>query len=293
MPHPARLAAFVAVACLSAGPGYAGDWPTFRGPEANGTVPGPPLPVEWDGATGRNVRWSVPVAGEGWSQPVIVGEKLFLTAAVRTAEPAGAYRYEVRCLDAATGEAVWTRVVMTASPPLPRHRTNTYATETPVTDGQRVYALFGMTALAAFTLDGEEVWTRDLEPRQMRAGWGTAASPALHGGRLFLQVDNEEGSFLRALDAAPRARSFGGRPATSRPPTAPRSCGSTTARRKSSPGGRSTAGTTRRRGPNCGGWTWPSAGTPRRRRRSTACCWSGPSTATAAGPTTAAGTWRR
>ena len=200
----------------------AGDWPGFRGPAANGVVPGPPLPVAWDGETGANVRWSVPIAGEGWSQPVIVGDRLFLTAAVQQSPPAAGagpanrrrgryrgpdltssvYRYELRCLDANDGAEIWTRIVKTGAPALPRHRTNTYATETPVTDGERVYALFGMTVLAAYTLEGEPVWSQDLRALDMRAGWGTAASPALHGGRLFLQVDNQEGSFLRALDAA-------------------------------------------------------------------------------------------
>ncbi|NNJ27662.1 PQQ-binding-like beta-propeller repeat protein [Alienimonas chondri] len=198
----------------------AGDWPQFRGPEGNGVVPGPALPTEWDGATGKNVRWRVDVPGEGWSQPILVGDRLFLTAAVPVGEtdapplgqergggsydgPSGAtYRYEVRCLNAETGETLWTRVARTGPPPLERHRTNTYATETPVADGDRLYALFGMTGLYAFTLEGEPVWAKEIEARPMRAGWGTASSPALHDGTLFLQTDSEGASDLRALDAA-------------------------------------------------------------------------------------------
>ena len=207
---------------MAAAPAAADDWPGFRGPGADGAVPGPALPLEWDGETGKNVRWRVPVPGEGWSQPIVWGDRLFLTAAVLEAPPAGGagdnnndrgryrgpdltsatYRYEVRCLDAATGETRWTKAVRTGAPPLPRHRTNTYATETPVTDGDRVYALFGMTGLYALTTGGEPVWEKPLEARKMRAGWGTASSPALHEGRLFLQEDSEGESVLRALDAA-------------------------------------------------------------------------------------------
>ena len=212
------LSAAVLLFAATAAP--AGDWPQFRGPDANGVV-GTPVPLTWNGATGENVAWRVDVPGEGWSQPIVVGDRLFLTAAVPV-DAASApeaprlggrrgggsqgegteYRYEVRCLDAATGETRWAKTVRTGPAPLPRHRTNTYATETPVSDGERVYALFGMTGLYALTVDGDLVWEKDLPTRSTRAGWGTAASPALHEGRLFLQEDSEEQSVLRALDAA-------------------------------------------------------------------------------------------
>jgi outer membrane protein assembly factor BamB len=70
-----------------------------------------------------------------------------------------------------------------------------------VTDGERVYALFGNVGVFAFTLEGAEVWSKRIEPRKTRYGWGTAASPVLHGGRLFLVNDNDDQAELRALDA--------------------------------------------------------------------------------------------
>ena len=218
MPRPlsAALPALAAL-LLAAAPAAADDWRQFRGPTADGAVPGEPLPVEWDGESGKNVRWRVPVPGEGWSQPALVGDAVFLTTAVRTAEPSGGgaggryrgpdlttatYRYELRRLNADTGETEWARTVRTGPPPLPRHGTNTYATESPVSDGERVYVLFGLTALAAYTLEGEPVWSKELEVRPMLADWGTAASPALYDGKLFLQTDSQGASDLRALDAA-------------------------------------------------------------------------------------------
>ena len=221
-PRPGRRSLPAWAALLVAGaaaPAAAGDWPGFRGPAANGVVPGPALPVGWDGESNTNIAWRVAVPGEGWSQPVIAGGRLFLTAAVPEDPPAAeqnsgrrgggyedltgtTYRYEVRCLDAATGAEQWVRTVRTGAPPLTRHRTNTYATETPVTDGRRVYALFGGTGLYALTVDGEPVWDAPVEAREMRAGWGTASSPALYGDKVFLQEDSQEKSTLRALDAA-------------------------------------------------------------------------------------------
>ena len=82
----------------------------------------------------------------------------------------------------------------------PRHSTNTYATETPITDGEHVYAYFGMTGVYCYDLDGQPVWERDLGSYEMRAGWGTSSSPALYDDKLIIQVDNEEQSFLVALD---------------------------------------------------------------------------------------------
>jgi outer membrane protein assembly factor BamB len=70
-----------------------------------------------------------------------------------------------------------------------------------VTDGQRVYAYFGMTGVFCYDMDGQLQWKRDLGVYPMRAGWGTSSSPVLFGGKLFLQVDNEQQSFLVALDA--------------------------------------------------------------------------------------------
>ena len=180
-----------------------------------------PLPTVWD-AGGTNVRWKVSVAGEGWSQPVVWGDRVFLTLA-RAADPADAdatgaesntggygrdrpdlvnvlYRYEVVCRDADTGRELWRTAVKTGTPPLPRHSTNTYATETPVTDGKRVYAYFGMNGVYCLDSDGTVLWQKDLGVYPMRAGWGTASSPVLHDGTLFLQVDNEQQSFLTALD---------------------------------------------------------------------------------------------
>ncbi|QDU36116.1 outer membrane biogenesis protein BamB [Maioricimonas rarisocia] len=198
----------------------ADHWPQFRGSRFDGVVSSA-CPVHWDAS--RNVRWKVPIAGEGWSCPVVWGDQVFLTAAVRTDKGAdgssrpepyrggggrrrtdlteATYRWEVICLDAATGKLNWRQTPRSGSPPIPRHSSNSYATETPVTDGDRVYAYFGMTGLYCYDMTGELQWQKDLGTYRMRAGWGTSSSPVLFEGKLFLQVDNEEQSFLVALDA--------------------------------------------------------------------------------------------
>ena len=160
----------------------ADNWSQFRGPDAN-SVSTKPLPTTWsdhDGAT-QNIRWKIPVAGEGWSQPVVWGKKVFLTAAVPMSQVANDpepysggggrsrkdlmktdYRYQVVCVDANSGDEVWRTTCKEGKPPIPRHNTNTYATETPVTDGERIYAYFGMNGIYALDMQGKVLWQKDL-----------------------------------------------------------------------------------------------------------------------------------
>jgi outer membrane protein assembly factor BamB len=200
------------------------NWPQFRGPRSDGVVRAAECPLEWGPET--NIRWKIRNPGEGWSAPIVWGNKLFLTAAVLEQPPRGStaqaarpepyrggggrqrsdltgatYSWEVFCLDTETGEFLWRRAARRGNPRTPRHSSNTYATETPVTDGQRVYAYFGMTGLYCYDFGGELLWQRDLGSYETRAGWGTASSPALYRDKLYLQIDNQQQSFLLALDA--------------------------------------------------------------------------------------------
>ncbi len=202
---------------------HAENYPQFRGANSD-AVSAKLLPVEWSDIDGQqtNIRWKKPLAGEGWSQPIVWAKRLYMTAAVPS-NPAQSdatkpesnnngygrdrrdlvnvpYEYQVVCLDTDNGEMIWKTVVKTGKPPLPRHSTNTYATETPVTDGKRIYAYFGMNGVHCLDMNGNLLWQKDLGVYEMRAGWGTASSPTLSDNRLFIQVDNQQQSFLIALD---------------------------------------------------------------------------------------------
>ncbi len=207
----------LAVCCRT---GEADQWPQFRGAAVDGVAQSQ-CPDTWDDS--NNVRWKFATSGEGWSSPVIWGDQLFLTEAVPIGladeasrpEPYSGgggrrrddlttttYRWDVICLQASTGKLLWRQAARTGRPTMPRHSSNTYATETPITDGQRVYAYFGMTGIYCYDMDGELQWQKDLGSFEMRAGWGTSSSPILFDEKLFLQVDNEQQSFIVALDAA-------------------------------------------------------------------------------------------
>lgn len=202
---------------------FAENYPQFRGTNGN-AISAFELPVTWsDTEEGQtNIRWKLRLEGEGWSQPIIWEDQLFYTAAIpqnqadrENARPESnnggygrdrpdlvdiQYSYRVVCLSATSGKERWSTTLRQGKPPIPRHSTNTYATETPVTDGERVYAYFGMNGIYCLSTDGEKIWQKDLGVYEMRADWGTASSPVLHGGLIFLQIDNQEQSFLVALN---------------------------------------------------------------------------------------------
>jgi outer membrane protein assembly factor BamB len=193
------------------------NWPQFRGPGSAGASADAAFPEKWSAT--ENVEWKIDLPGRSWSSPIVWGDRIFMTSVLNSGESEmpkkGLYfggerrqpsksehQWKVLCLDLATGKVKWEKTVHSGTPATPIHLKNSYGSETPVTDGQRVYAMFGGVGVFALTLDGEEVWSRPIEPRKMRNGWGTAASPVLHDGRLFVVNDNDEHSELYALDAA-------------------------------------------------------------------------------------------
>lgn len=115
--------------------------------------------------------------------------------------PDTVFQLQLYCLDRATGKVLWHQTAYEGKPRIPTQASNTYATETPVTDGERVYAYFGMHGVYCFDFSGKLVWKSDPGSYPMAMGHGTGSSPALADGRLFIQCDNEQKSFLAALDA--------------------------------------------------------------------------------------------
>ncbi len=191
------------------------QWPQFRGPDARGVAEGDGLPVHWSAS--ENVAWKTDIPGRGWSSPIVYGDRVFLTTVVNTGEseepkkglyfggnrlkPAeSVHQWKVFCLNLETGAVLWERQVHEGPPPGPIHLKNSYASETPVTDGERVYTYFGNLGLYCFDLEGNLLWTKLFEAHKTRFGWGTAASPVLHEDRLYVVNDNDADSYLLALD---------------------------------------------------------------------------------------------
>lgn len=211
----AVCAVTVLVCCLSSGAVGAENWPQFRGTGARGVSAETNLPTTWNAKD--NVAWKRDLAGRGWSSPVIWGNRVLLTTVVnegksekpkkglyfggnRPAIPKTLHRWKVICLDLDTGEPIWEKVAHEGVPKSPLHLKNSYASETPVTDGEHVYAFFGNLGIYCYDMQGGEVWSQPLPAATIRYDWGTAASPVLHEDRLYYVNDNEENSHLVALN---------------------------------------------------------------------------------------------
>ncbi len=189
------------------------NWPQYRGAKADGLGEGVTLPDTWSPT--ENVVWKASVPGWGWSSPIVWDHKIFVTAAVGEKElttprvggyPGGhvgaedVHRWMLYCLDFETGKILWEFEAHKGIPPQMRHPRNSFASETPVTDGERVYAYFANIGLFCCDLYGKKIWERRWPSYPMRDGWNTASSPAIHGGRIFIQNDNDQESFLETLD---------------------------------------------------------------------------------------------
>jgi outer membrane protein assembly factor BamB len=213
-PIRARLLS-IAVACLAAaaplrpvGMARAADpalrqWAHWRGPEGNGTAPAARPPTVF--GPERNLRWKAEIPGQGSSSPVVWLDRVFVTTAVPVAASeaggsGGAFDFLLIAFDRATGREAWRRVAVRAAPHEGTHETNGFASASPCTDGERVYAHFGSRGLFCFTRAGEPLWQRDFGDMRIRNGFGEGSSPTLAGDLLIVPWDQEQDSRLFAVD---------------------------------------------------------------------------------------------
>jgi outer membrane protein assembly factor BamB len=190
-------------------------WPQWRGPLGTGVAPQADPPIVWDET--KNIRWKVSLPGKGHSTPIVWGDRVFVTTAVAFGdklEPKYSGRpgehdnlpvtqhheFVVLALDRRDGRIVWQKSVRKALPHEGGHYTASLASASPITDGQHVFAFFGSYGLYCLDMDGKLQWTTDLGDMHSIHGHGEGSSPALYGDTLVVNWDQEEQSFLVALD---------------------------------------------------------------------------------------------
>jgi outer membrane protein assembly factor BamB len=215
------------LACLLALPVLAGDdarrpgaeaarqWPQWRGPRANGVAPLADPPITWSET--NNVRWKMALPGKGHSSPIVWGERVFLTAAVPVGEArkpvhdhapgthdnvpvTHQHQFVAFAFSRRDGRILWKKVMREEFPHEGGHETGSLASNSPVTDGEHLYAFFGSRGLHCLDLNGDVRWQKDLGRMNTLHAHGEGSSPVLHGDMLVVCWDHEGDSALYAFD---------------------------------------------------------------------------------------------
>jgi outer membrane protein assembly factor BamB len=196
--NPHAFAATAALISCLAPSVRAEDWPEFRGPTGQGIAKGE-LPTTW--GKDKNIIWKQAIPGKGWSSPIVVGERVYLTTAVQV-KGSEDLSLEALCLDAGSGAILWEKEVFRqdgkASPPI--HEKNSHASPTPIVRGERLFVHFGHQGTACLDLKGEILW-KNTNLRYAPVH-GNGGSPILVEDLIVFSCDGFDRRFVAALDVA-------------------------------------------------------------------------------------------
>ncbi len=179
-------------------PAHAENWARFRGPNGSGASDLNDIPLEWN-KRNKNVKWSAELPGKGSSSPVVFGDRVYLTAytgyGLDKAEPGQAadLQRHLLCFDRNTGEELWRSSVKSAHDEDPYQGfivEHGYASSTPATDGNQIFAFFGKTGMVAFDIEGTKQWQVNLGTQSDPNNWGGGASPMLYGDKVIINAGN-------------------------------------------------------------------------------------------------------
>lgn len=198
------------------------QWSQFRGHKASGWLDDAELPVSWNIDKNENVLWNIEIPGLGLSSPVIWEDKLFITTAISVADKDGLktgiygdiasvdddseHEWKIYCINKSTGSVIWDKVACTGIPEQKRHSKSSHANSTAATDGNYVVAFFGSEGLYCYDMDGNLIWKKDFGVlkstffRVESAEWEFASSPIIFDGKVVIQCDVMEDSFLALFD---------------------------------------------------------------------------------------------
>jgi outer membrane protein assembly factor BamB len=172
------------------------DWRQFRGNDSSGVSSEPNLPTKLDDAAA--LQWKISLPGRGLSGPVVVGDRVFLTASSGYRDD----RLHVLCFSAATGEQLWDRQFRATGRAV-CHEAMCMATPQPCSDGERIYAYYSCNDVVCLDLDGNLNWCRGLgfDYPNTSSSLGMSSSPVVVDGTLVVQLDTDSESFVAGLNA--------------------------------------------------------------------------------------------
>jgi outer membrane protein assembly factor BamB len=202
MKRPSMILCIPLCLCASVVPSLAEDWPSWRGPRADGTCNEKDFPLKWSAT--ENIAWKTPIPGRGHSSPIVSGERIFVTTCLEGDPRQDKDKPRDRvllCLNRANGHILWKKVIVSA--PLERiHAENSYASATPATDGKYVYVSFlamPKVIVACYDFDGNEVWTKS--PGEFHSVHGFGCPPVLYNNLVLINADQDKpNAYLVAID---------------------------------------------------------------------------------------------
>lgn len=196
-------------------------WSQWRGPEMTGVAAYGEPPVEW--GEDKNVRWKIEIPGKGHASPIVWNDKIFVLTAIETdkvVEPEKAeqaeqqpewrrrmsqkttkvHKFAIFAINRRDGKILWQRAVREELPHEGAHTEGSWASNSPVTGGERVYAYFGSRGLYCLDMQGNLLWEKDLGDMTIKLSFGEGSSPALYGNSVIINWDHEGQSFIVAFD---------------------------------------------------------------------------------------------
>ncbi len=198
------------------------QWSMYRGNFISGVLDNANLPVNWDGGTKENIAWRTSIPGLGHGCPVVWGENVFVTTALSTedkgdvqtgiygsiepVQDSSVHRWNLYCIDKATGKIKWERTAHEGIPRQKRHPMSSHANSTPATNGEFVVVFFGSEGLYCYDMNGNLQWEKDFGTLKSvfflvpAAEWEWATSPLIYKNMVIVQCDVMENSFLAAYD---------------------------------------------------------------------------------------------
>ncbi len=206
----------VVVAIASQPVGFEKNWHHWRGPHATGVAVDANPPTTWSET--ENIRWKVAIPGTGHAAPIVWEDKIFIQTAIEVKEEkkesedanpfsgffqrdsGPKYKFDLIALNRSDGSVLWQKTLREINPHEGTHRDATYASNSPVTDGEFIYAYFGSRGLYCVDMMGNVKWEKDIGTMYKRNTFGEGSSPVLHGNTLVIVQDHEGDSFITALD---------------------------------------------------------------------------------------------
>ncbi len=210
---------------------FEGNWHHWRGPLKNGTAVNANPPLTW--SESENIRWKVLIPGMGHATPIIWEDKIFIQTAIKTEKPIEEekqeddseefnpfssflpqqrdrggrndgigihFQFKLLTLNRSDGSVIWEKTLRVSEPHEGIHNDGSYASNSPITDGEHIYAYFGSRGLYCLDMKGNIKWEKDIGQMRKRNSFGEGSCPIIHGDTIVVVQDHEGQSFIIALD---------------------------------------------------------------------------------------------